>query len=155
MDGIGADKAQHRDAGDKDSVGQAGDLRKAAAAEHTDGEHEELDEHEAREEGVGHRGVLGEEFGSRSQPLNDQTAHQNRGDGFAGDAEGQHRDQGAAGVAALLPQAHSANTMHRARISARYFFIFVFLLLKLAIYTRKHVHITTVLTDRSILINAS
>ena len=67
--------------------------------------------------------TLGEEFGSRSQSLNDQTAHQNRGDGFAGDAEGQHRDQGAAGVAALLPQAHSANTMHRARISARYFFI--------------------------------
>ena len=63
--------------------------------------------------------------------------------------------EGAAGVAALLPQAHSANTMHRARISARYFFIFVFLLLKLAIYTRKHVHITTVLTDRSILIDAS
>ena len=61
----------------------------------------------------------------------------------------------AAGADALLPQAHSANTMHRARISARYFFIFVFLLLKLAIYTRKHVHITTVLTDRSILINAS
>ena len=62
---------------------------------------------------------------------------------------------GAAGASAVLPQAHSANTMHRARISARYFFICVFLLLKLAIYTRKHVHITTVLTECSILINTS
>ena len=97
MDGIGADKAQHRDAGDKDSVGQTGDLREAAAAESTDGEHEELHEHEACEEGVGHIGVLGEQLRSRSQSLDDEAAHQDRGDGFAGDTEGQHRDQGTAG----------------------------------------------------------
>ena len=97
MDGIGADKAQHRDAGDKDSVGQAGDLRKAAAAEHADEQHEELHENKAREERVGHRRVLGEELGARGEALNDKTAHQNRRDGFAGDAKRQHRDQRAAG----------------------------------------------------------
>ena len=128
MNCVRTDEAQHRDAGDEYRVGQTGDLREAAAAESTDGEHEELHEHEACEEGVGHIGVLGEQLRSRSQSLDDEAAHQDRGDGFAGDTEGQHRDQGAAGVAALLPQAHSANTMHRARISARYFFIFVFLL---------------------------
>ena len=97
MDGVGADEAQHRDCRDEDSIRQAGNLRKAAAAEHTDGQHEELHEHEARKECIGHGSILGEQLRSRGKTLNDKAAHENCRDGFARDAESQHRDKGAAG----------------------------------------------------------
>ena len=97
MDSVGADKAQDCDCRDEDSIRQAGYLRKAAAAKHTDGQHEELHEHEARKEGIGHGSVLSEQLRSRSKTLNDKAAHENCRDGFAGDTEGKHRDERAAG----------------------------------------------------------
>ena len=76
MDGIGAYHAEDGDGGNQNGVRQAGDLGKAPAAQKTDAQHEELDQHESGKEGIGHfRRLAHEEVGTGGQALDNQAAH--------------------------------------------------------------------------------
>ena len=97
MNGIGTDDAENEDRRNQDGVGQTGDLRKTAAAQKTDTQHEELHEHKPREERVGHPRVRRKEFGPRLQTVNDKAAHQHGRHAFTGNAERQGRNEGAPG----------------------------------------------------------
>ena len=97
VDGVGADHAQEEDRRDQDGVGKARDAGESLAAEQTDAEHEELDEHEAREERIGHARMGGEQFRAGLQAVDDEPAHEHGGHGFAGDAERQRGDERTAG----------------------------------------------------------
>lgn len=93
VDSIRTYNAENRYSGDEDSIGKAGYLSKSTAAEKTYSQHEKLDENKACKEGVGHCGMLGEQLRSGLQALNDKTAHQNCGNAFSGDTEGEHGDK--------------------------------------------------------------
>ena len=97
MDGEGTHHTQDGHAGDQNGIGKAGDLREAPAAQKADAQHKELDQHEAREKGIGHGRVAGKQLRPRLETLNDQSAHEHGGHGLTGDAQRQHGDQGAAG----------------------------------------------------------
>ena len=67
--------AKQEDGRNQNGVGKAGNLSKHTAADETDAEHRKLYKHETGKECISHRSVSREQFRTRLQTVNNQTAH--------------------------------------------------------------------------------
>ena len=97
--GIGADKAEGQHDRQQHRIGNLTDLTKCTDSKLAHIEHQNVDDQEANNHGIGHIGMLCEELRAGIETLNHQGTHQHGGNHVTGDTECQHGNQCCAGYA--------------------------------------------------------